>query len=116
MKDSPDRPTRFDSFNLWLAGRVWIPLSGLVFGVALLGIALLLVVGRVSSTETNVSELRYRSCIDDAVVEFKIAEGDAVFAAFNRDAAAVEASKGPYHDTLERLRAAQSDCRAKFPD
>lgn len=110
------RRTVVERVNLWLAARVWIPIAVLVASVLLLGFALLLLTIRVSDNATKLSELRYRSCIEDTVLEFKIAEGDAVFAAFNRDTAAFNAAIGPYHDSLERLRGAEANCRSKFPE
>lgn len=109
-------PSRFSRLNLWLSGRVWVPLGVLVASVLLLGIALLVIVGRVNDNATKLSELRYRSCIEDAVLDFKVAEGDAVFAAFNRDPDAVARALPAYGEAIERLRGAQTSCRAQYPD
>lgn len=112
----PRKPSALTRFNLWLANRVWIPIAALVMSVVLLGVALLIVTARVNDNSTKLSELRYRSCIEDAVLDFKVAEGDVVVAAFSRDTDVVTRLLPPYRDALEQLRGAQETCRNKFPD
>lgn len=118
MNAIPEPPTVaiFARINIWLAARVWIPIAVLVGSVLLLGFALLLLVGRVNDNSTKLSELRYRSCIEDAVLDFKIAEGSVVEAAFSRDEQRTGELLVPYRESLDRLRGAESSCRAKFPD
>lgn len=108
--------SRLGRANRWLSNRAWVWIAGMTVAIVLLGLVVLALVGRVADNATKLSELRYRSCIEDSVTAFKIAEGDVVLAAFTRDNAAFTRAIGPYHDALEQLRGAQSACRSQFPE
>lgn len=102
--------------NTWLSTRVWVWIAALVLSVVLLGVALLVIVGRVADNASKLSELRYRSCITDAELNFKIAEGAVVEAAFTQNREAVARLLPAYSTSLELLRHVQTDCRTKFPE
>jgi hypothetical protein len=108
--------SRLGRANRWLSNRAWVWIAGMTLAIVLLGLVVLALVGRVSDNSTKLSELRYRSCIEDSVLDFKIAEGDVVFAAFSRDQTLVGQKLIPYQQALDRMRGAQAACRVQFPD
>lgn len=107
--------SRVARVNTWLSARAWVWIAGMTTAIVLLGFALVLIVGRVADNATKLSELRYRSCIEDSVVDYKVAEGRLVRALIDRDASALSVSRVDFDVALDALDAAKRTCRERFP-
>lgn len=101
--------------NLWIANHVWTLVAGLLIAVMAIVFSLVIVIGRVKSNAESVSELKYKSCIEDSVLVLTVAQGELVDAAFSRDTDRAARDLIPYRDALEQLRQAKVVCRAQFP-
>lgn len=106
---------RLDKLNRWLAAHSWIWVMCLATTIVALSFVVLTLIGRVADNATSLSELQYRSCIEDGVLDFKIAEGDLLAAAFDRVPERITKTRADYSTALEVLRGKQQVCRAKFP-
>lgn len=108
--------SRLGRVNTWLSTRAWVWIGGMTLAIVLLGFALVVLIGRVADNASKLSELKYRSCIEDAVLDFKIAEGDLVAALVDRDPVALAEKRPAFNKALDELRGTQAACRTKFPE